>query len=183
MQFIEDFKNKSEDIKSWLQKEYASLHTGKASPIILDGIYVDSYGSMMPIKNIASISIEDAKTLRVAPWDRAMIKGIEKAIADADIGLSVATDDMGLRVIFPMLTEETRMKLVKVLKEKLEEARVSVRKERERINKEIDEKEKSGGMSEDEKFKTREGIQKKVDEVNQALEEIFKKKETDVMSV
>ncbi len=183
MQFSEEFKKTAEEIKSWLSKEYMSLHTGKASPQILDGIYVDSYGSMTPIKNVSSISIEDAKTLRVAPWDKSLIKSVEKAIVSADIGLSVASDDLGLRVIFPMLTTETRTKLVKILKEKLEEARVSVRKERERLNKEIDEKEKSGGMSEDEKFGFKEAIQKKVEETNNELDSLFKKKETDVMSV
>lgn len=183
MQFIEEFKKSAEDIKTWLSKEYSSLHTGKASPQILDGIYVDSYGSMSPIKNIASISIEDAKTLRVAPWDKSMIKVIEKGIAEADIGLSVSSDDMGLRVIFPMLTTETRTKLVKILKEKLEEARVSVRKERERLNKEIEEKEKEGGMSEDEKFRLKDELQKRVEETNNALDALFEKKESDVMSV
>ena len=89
--------------------------------MVLDGISVESYGSFVPLKNVASVSIEDPKTLRIAPWEKAKLKGIEKAIIGANLGLSVATDDLGIRVIFPQLTTETRQTLVKVLKEKLEE--------------------------------------------------------------
>lgn len=183
MQPIENFKSGAEEVKAHLQREYSSLHTGKASPQVLDGIHVDSYGSMMPVKNVSSISIEDARTLRVAPWDKNMIKAIEKAITEADIGLSVSSDDMGLRVIFPMLTTETRSKLVKILKDRLEDARVSIRKEREKANKDIDEMEKGGGMSEDDKFKAKENLQKAVDSANEELESMFRKKETEVMSI
>ena len=116
-------KDEFKKVEEWLRNEYASLHTGRATPIILDGISIESYGSYQPIKNIASISVEDPKTLRVVPWDKTHTIEIEKAIQAANIGLSVATDDKGLRVIFPMLTTETRQRLVKVLKEKMEEER------------------------------------------------------------
>lgn len=169
-------------IEEWLSKEYTQVHTGRATPIFLDGISVENYGSYTPIKNIASVGIEDPKTLRVAPWDKNHIKPIEKAITEADLGLSVLVDGTGLRVIFPMLTSETREKLVKVLKEKLEESRISVRAERETTNKAIDETEKNGGMSEDDKFRSKEELQKYVDETNKNLEAIFEKKKTEVMN-
>ena len=169
-------------IEEWLSKEYTQVHTGRATPIFLDGISIENYGSYMPIKNIASVGIEDPKTLRVSPWDKNHIKPIEKAIYEADLGLSVAVDDTGIRVVFPMLTSETREKLVKVLKEKLEEGRISVRSERETTNKAIDEAEKNGGMSEDEKFKSKEELQKYVDETNKNLETIFEKKKGEVMN-
>lgn len=175
-------KSTLKKIEEWLSKEYSQVHTGRATPMFLDSIMVESYGSFMPIKNVASVSIEDPKTLRVAPWDKTQIKGIEKAINGANLGLSVATDDAGLRVIFPMLTAETREKLVKVLKEHLEEARMSVRAERETTNRAIDEAEKNGGMSEDEKFRSKEEMQKYVDETNANLEAIFEKKKMDVMN-
>lgn len=162
-------------------KEYSQLNIGRASPMILDGVQVESYGSPVPLKNVASVSIEDPKTLRVAPWDKSQIKSVEKAIVGANLGLSVATDDAGLRVIFPQLTTESREKLVKVLKEKLEEARIVVRRERERVWDEIQAQEKSGKITEDEKFRGKDDLQKVVDEANKNLEAHFTRKEREVM--
>lgn len=177
---VKDAFKKAEE---WLRHEYSSLHTGKASPIILDGIEISSYGTQMPIKNVASISIEDAKTLRVSPWDKAQVKEIEKAINDSNIGLSVATDSDGLRVIFPALTAENRQKMVKVLKELLEEARISIRKEREKIQDDIRNKEKASELTEDEKYRSLEELQKLVDEANNNLEALFNKKEVEVTTI
>ena len=176
-----NFKNELKKVEEFLGKEYSQLSTGRASPMVLDGVSVESYGSYQSIKNVASVSIEDPKTLRIAPWDKTQIKGIEKAIISADLGLSVAVDDAGIRVIFPQLTTETRQKLVKVLKEKLEEARITVRKEREKIWDEIQKQEKEGKMTEDERFRGKEELQKIIDEVNKKLEEVFEKKEKEVL--
>ena len=175
-------KHTFKNIEEWLSKEYSQVHAGRATPIFLDGIMVESYGAFVPIKNVASVGIEDPKTLRVAPWDKNHIKPIEKAISDANMGLSVVSDSTGLRVIFPVLTTETREKLIKILKEHLEEARVSVRAERETTNKAIDEVEKNGGMSEDEQFKNKEELQKLVTETNKNLEAIFEKKQAEIMN-
>lgn len=176
-----NFKSELKKVEEFLGKEYSQLSTGRASPMVLDGVNVESYGSHQPVKNIASVSIEDPKTLRIAPWDKNQIKAIEKAILVADLGLSVATDEAGLRVIFPQLTTETREKLVKVLKEKLEEARITVRKEREKVWDEIQKMEKGGEMTEDEKFKGKEDLQKIVDESNKNLEGLFEKKQKEVL--
>ena len=167
--------------EEFLSKEYSQLSTGRASPMVLDSISIESYGSHNPIKNVASISIEDPKTLRIAPWDKNQIKSIEKAILIADLGLSVATDDGGIRVIFPQLTTETRQKLVKVLKEKLEEARITIRRERGNAWDEIQNLEKEGKMTEDEKKRSKDELQKIVDEANKNLENIFEKKEKEVL--
>ncbi len=176
-----NFKNELKKIEEFLSKEYTQLNIGRASPMVLDGVSVEVYGAYQPIKNVASVSIEDPKTLRIAPWDKGQIKAIEKAIMTADLGLSVATDDMGIRVIFPQLTTETRQKLVKVLKEKLEESRIVVRKSREGTWDDVQALEKDGKMTEDEKFRAKEDLQKLVDETNQNLEAIFEKKEKEVM--
>lgn len=168
-------------ISEWLRREYSSLHTGQASPAVLDGITVNSYGTRQPIKNVASISIEDPKTLRVVPWDKSQLKEVENSIITSDIGLSVATDDAGLRVIFPQLTGETREKLVKVLKGKLEDARVSVRKERESVMKDVESKKDEAGFSEDDIKFAKAEVQRIIDEANKELEEIFSQKETIVL--
>jgi ribosome recycling factor len=130
---------------------------------------------------VASISIEDPRTLRVAPWDKTVIRDIERAINEADLGLSVATDDQGLRVIFPMLTTETRTKLTKILRDKLEDARVRVRAMREEGNKDIDTRAKDNEYGEDERMMYRADLQKIVDTANQELEEAYTKKEKEVM--
>ena len=176
-----NFKTELKKVEEFLSKEYQQLNVGRASPTILDSISVESYGAYVPLKNVASVSIEDPKTLRIAPWDKGQIKGIEKAIISANLGLSVATDDAGIRVIFPQLTTETRVTLVKTLKEKLEEERITVRRERERIWDDVQTKEEEGKMPEDDKFRAKEELQKIIDEVNKNLESIFEKKEKEVM--
>ena len=175
------FKNELKKVEEWLSKEFAQIHTGRATLAVLDTVTVDSYGSKMPVKNVGSISIEDPKTLRVTPWDKAQIKGIEKAIVAANLGLSVATDNEGIRIIFPQLTGESRERLVKTLKQKLEEARISVRREREKVWKDVERIEKEGKMSEDEKFRAKDDLQKIIDEENRKIEELFGKKEKEVL--
>ncbi len=176
-----NFKTEIKKVGDFLGKEYTQLNIGRASPMVLDGISVEAYGSRVPLKNVASVSIEDPKTLRITPFDKSQIKDIEKAIASANFGLSVATDDMGLRVIFPQLTTETRQTLVKVLKGKLEEQRITIRRERERIWDDVQAKEREGKLTEDEKFRAKEELQKIIDEANKNLEATFEKKQKEVM--
>jgi len=176
-----NFKIELKKVAEFLSKEYSQLNIGRASPMILDGVSIESYGSYVPLKNVASVSIEDPKTLRIAPWDKSQIKSIEKAIVGANLGLSVATDDLGIRVIFPQLTTETRKTLVKVLKEKLEESRIIVRRERENVLNDMNAKEKEAKMTEDEIFRAKEELQKIINETNSNLEAIFEKKEREVL--
>ncbi len=176
-----NFKTEIKKVGDFLTKEYSQLNIGRASPMVLDGVVVESYGARLPLKNVASVSIEDPKTLRVAPWDKNQIKDIEKAIGGANLGLGVATDDAGIRVVFPQLTTETRQKLAKVLKDKLEEQRITVRRERERIWKDVETKEKEGKLTEDERFAAKDELQKIIDEANRTLEAAFEKKQKEVM--
>ncbi|OGI95199.1 ribosome recycling factor [Candidatus Nomurabacteria bacterium RIFCSPLOWO2_01_FULL_42_17] len=176
-----NFKIELKKVGDFLGNEYSQLNIGRASPMVLDGVAVESYGSRVPLKNVASVSIEDPRTLRVAPWDKGQIKDIEKAIQSSNLGLSVATDDLGIRVIFPQLTTESRQSLVKVLKEKLEEQRITIRRERERIWEDVQEKEKEAKLTEDEKFRAKDELQKIIDEANKNLEATFEKKQKEVM--
>lgn len=171
-------KDEFKKVEEWLRGEYSQLHTGRATPVVLDSIFVDAYGTPQPVKNVASISVEDPKTLRVSPWDKSHVKEIERSIQAANLGLSVATDDQGLRVIFPMLTTENRQKLVKVLKEKLEDARISVRKVREKILDDM----KAAALPEDEMRRSKDELQKIVDGANESLEAVFAKKEMEIMN-
>lgn len=176
-----NFKNELKKVGDFLTKEYSQLNIGRASPVVLDGVTVESYGAYVPLKNVASILGEDSKTLRINPWDKNQIKNIEKSILSANLSLSVATDDLGIRVIFPQLTTESRQTLIKVLKEKLEESRITVRRERERTWEDVQAKEKVGKLTEDEKFRAKEELQKIIDEVNRNLEASFEKKQKEVM--
>ncbi|MFZ2522613.1 MAG: ribosome recycling factor [Minisyncoccia bacterium] len=175
-----NFKNSLRDTEEWLRKELSGIRTGRASPAILDGIKVEAYGSEMPINQVANISVEDARMLRISPWDSSVTKSIEKAIQVSQLGLSVTVDDKGLRIVFPDLTSERRLTLIKIAKQKLEEAKVAFRGEREKSIKEIDRQEKEKEISEDEKFKLKTDLQKTLDDANKVLEEIFEKKEKEI---
>ena len=166
-------------ITDWLQKEFSQISTGRANPALLDSINVESYGSFQPIKNIASITVEEARTLRISPWDKNVVKDIESAIRDSGLPLSVTSDGNGIRVSVPQLTSESKLSLVKLCKEKMEDARVKVRLARQVTDKEIADTEKS----EDDAFRAKEELQKHVDEVNKKLEELFTKKEADITTV
>ncbi len=175
-----DFKNKLEEKTKWLSSELSTFRTGKATPAILDKIMVESYGSMMPISHVASISIDDPRTLKIVPWDKTIVISIEKAIVYSNLGLSVSVDGQGVRVSFPELTSERREAMTKIAKEKLEEARISLRHERDVIWDDIQEKERGGEISEDEKFRYKDALQKIVDEYNGKLESLYSKKEREL---
>jgi len=176
-----EFSAQVKNAVEWLRREYIGVSTGRATPAILDLVQVESYGSWTALPRVASVTIEDPRTLRVAPWDKTQIKGIEKSLRDADLGLSVSVDDSGLRIFFPQLTTERRVQLVKVVKERLEEARVKVRLARQEAVKEIENDTKQGG-SEDVEKRHMEDLQKKVDEANNELESVFTKKEIEIMN-
>jgi len=163
-----------------LAKELSVIRTGRANSSILDFVEVPAYGSKMSIKELANITVEDAKTVRVEPWDMTVGKSIEKAITTSNLGLSVAAYEKGLRIIFPELTAERREQFIKVVKNQFEEAKVSVRSLRDKTSKAIDEKEKSGGMGEDDKFRLKEDMQKIIEETNKNLENLATKKEAEI---
>lgn len=167
------------DIEEWLKKEFSQISTGRANPALLDSVSVETYGTFQPIKNVASITVEEARTLRITPWDKSVVKAIETAIRDSGLPFSVAADSAGLRATVPQLTAESKVSLVKLCKEKLEDARVKVRLERQSTDKDIAEVEKA----EDDAFRAKEELQKHVDEINKKLEDLFNKKEVDITSV
>lgn len=177
-----DFKKGLAEVESWLSKEYAAVRTGRATPSILDHVLVNNYDSMMPINQLASVTTEGPRSLRVVPWDSAVNKAIEKAINESDLGLSVSMDEKGVRVTFPELTAERRQSLVKLTKQKLEDARVSLRKERDTVWNDIQEKEKAGSLTEDEKFRLKNDMQKLADETSKKLQALAERKEQELLN-
>jgi ribosome recycling factor len=171
------------DAEAYLKQEYLQISTGRANPALLDSLNIDSYGSQQPIKNVASITVEDARSMKITPWDKSHIQLIEKALHDSQLPFSISVDDSGVRVNIPQLTEENKIGIIKILKEKLESARVKVRNIRQDTMKEIEQGEKDGLYAEDARKRSEEELQKLVDASNKNLDEIFKSKEESVMSV
>ncbi len=174
------FEKRIKEIEERLGKELAGVRTGRATPAILDGIQVESYGSRMGIPQLANISVEDARTLRIVPWDMASAKEIEKAITVANLGLSVGADEKGVRVFFPELTSERRVSLLKIAKEKVEEIRTMLRQARDEVWSDIQQQEKDKKMAEDDKFRAKDEMQKRVDAANQRFDEALARKEKEI---
>ncbi len=173
---FQPFKTASEGTLAWLQKEFGGLRTGRSTPTILDGVGVDVYGSKMSINQVANVTIEDARSLRITPWDKNITQAIDSAIRESNLGLSVSVDDKGLRISFPELTADRRTALVKVAKQKLEEARIRLRGERQKVLSDLD----RGDMPDDEQTRTKNELQKLMDEVNRKLDELASKKEKEI---
>jgi len=175
-----NFNERTKEIEDWLKSEFALVRTGKASPLLLDSISINSFGTKTPLKHVASIAIEDARTLKVTPWEKSHIKDIESAISISNLGISTSPDATGVRVIFPELTNERRESLKKLIKTKLEDAKISLRKEREKVLTDIENQTKNKEISEDDKFTFKEALQKKVDECSLKLEKSTTLKEEEI---
>lgn len=176
------FEKKIVDITDRLGKELAGIRTGRATPMILDGIFVESYGTRVSLNQVANISVEDARTLRITPWDQSQTKEIEKAVTVANLGLSVGADEKGVRVFFPDLTAERRTSLMKLAKEKVEEIRTSLRSARDDIWSDIQKREKEGKIPEDDKYRAKEEMQKRVDAANKTFDAALERKEKEISS-
>lgn len=177
---MDELQKKLGGAADWLRGEYVTIRTGQAAPGILDGVRVDSYGTKVPINQVGTISIEDARTLRVSLWDRDSIAAVERAVVDADLGVGVVTDSQGLRVTFPELTGERREQLLRLAKQKLEEARVRVRSARDERMKDIEARNKSKELGDDDARREKDMVQKNIDEANQKLESLYNEKEKEI---
>src|SRR3989344_3581377 len=178
-----DFSKLKANIKEteeWLARELSGVRTGRATPALLDGVKPEAYGTRTALRELASVSVEDARTLRVIPWDKTLTKTIEKGITDADLGVGVSTDDQGLRVSFPELTSERRTQLSKLAGDKTEQAKVTLRSHRTDALKALETAEKAGGIGEDEVKRLKGEIQKLIDAGNDALLKVLNKKETEI---
>lgn len=163
--------------------EAAKIRTGRANPALVEGLLVDYYGVKTPLKQIASINIPEARQILIQPWDKGGLVFIESAIRDSDLGLNPSNDGQNIRITLPALTEERRKDLVKTLGHRVEDSRIVIRTVREEIWKEIQDLERAGDISEDDKFFGKDELQKVVDEYNQKLETIRKKKEEEILTV
>ncbi len=183
MHIIESKKPELENAITRFKEELAKLRTGRANPALVENILVECYGSKTLLKQLASISVPEARLITINPWDKSALSAIEAAISASDLGLNPNNDGQIIRLNLPPLNEERRQELVKILNQKAEEARISVRNIREEIWREIQNKEKSGEISEDDKFKGKDKLQEVIDEYNNKIEELRERKEKEIMTV
>lgn len=176
-----EFRQASASVIGWLKREYTSIRTNQANPSVLDTVSVEVYGSFVPIHQIASVLGAGPKSLFITPWDNGLAPNIDRAIRESNLGLSVSLEAQGVRVSFPELTSERRILLVKIVKEKLEEARIKVRLEREKSLEILDRSEKEGSLSKDDKFRLKNEMQKLVADGNEQLEALAQKKEKEIL--
>ncbi len=166
-----------------LKKDFGAIRTGRASLALLDGISVDYYGTQTPLSQVATLSVPDPKTIAIQPWEQKIIGDIEKAIMKSDLDLTPSNDGKIIRINIPPLTEERRKQLVKVVKKRAEECKVSIRNIRREINEELKRKEKEDKVSEDETRKSLDEVQKITDNFIKKVDEILEHKEKEIMEV
>lgn len=180
---MNNFKQKSDKILGHLKFEISSIRTGRATPALVEDLEVDYYGTKTPLNALASISAPEPRQLIIQPWDKNAIQPIEKAIQGSSLGLNSVTDRESIRLSVPSLTQERRKELVRALGRHLEDARIQVRREREGILREIDALEKAKEISENEKFRQKNEIQKIADELNKKIGGMGAVKEKEIMNV
>ena len=180
-EIIDDTKRGMEKSLNSLDLAFKRIRTGRASPNLLDDIRVDYYETLTPITQLANISVEDAKTLAIVPWEKSVVQAIEKAIMESDLGLNPATSGDTVRVILPDLTEETRKEFIKKARSETEIAKVSVRNVRREGNSQLKEFLKEKEISEDEERQGEDEIQKLTDMFVRKADEALANKEKDLL--
>jgi ribosome recycling factor len=168
---------------NFFKSEISTLSVGRATPHLVEDVSVEYYGSLVPLRQVATITIPDPRTIAIQPFDRNQLKEIEKAINLANLGFNPNNNGEVIRINIPQPTEERRKDLAKLLNKILENARIGVRNAREEAMKEIKSLEKEGQISEDDRFMMQEEIQKTIDAANKKLEEESEKKEKEIMTV
>lgn len=172
-----------ENVITHLEKELQNLRGGRANSALVEDIRVEAYGSMMELKGVASISVPDAKTIQIEPWDKGVVKDIEKALIAANIGMTPNVAGTVIRLVVPQMTEENRRDTVKVIHQKGEQARIGVRNVREETRATIAKEEEAKEISEDEKFRLFGELDNLVKEYNAKIEAIVAEKEAGVMTI
>jgi ribosome recycling factor len=166
-----------------LKKEFASVRTGRASLGLLEGIVIDYYGTPTPVQQLASLSIPESRQIAIQPWEQKLIPEIEKAILKSDLGLTPMNDGKIIRINIPVLTEERRKQLVKIVKKRAEESKIAVRNIRRDANEELKKLEKNEHISEDEVKKEHDEVQRTTDSFIKKIDELLEHKEKEIMEV
>lgn len=175
-------KPQFEKVIEHFKAEAAGIRTGRASSSLVEDLTVEHYDGKYTLKELASITIPEPKTILIQPWDKSALEAIVKAIKNSQLGMNPTSDSQGIRLVMPALNEDRRKELIKLLKQKAEEAHIAIRRIRGEIWDDIQKQEKAGTVRESEKFKAKDDLQKIVDEYNKKVEEIEKKKEQELLT-
>lgn len=178
-----EFAQQTAGIINHLKIELQGIRTGRATPSLVENIIVEAYGTKSPLVQLASINAPDPKTIVIEPWDKSVIKSIESALSQSNLGISPTNEGKIIRLAMPLMTRENRQKFVRLADQKLEESKIAVRNVREEIIKDIKQKEKNKELSEDQSFGEQKKLQEKVDQINKQIEGIGKKKREEIMSI
>lgn len=181
--FISEAKPRFEKVIEHVHHELSQLRTGRATPALVEHIHVEAYGQKQPLKALASISVPDAQTIVVQPWDRSVVEAIERAIRDNGTNLNPVNEGHLVRVPIPALTQETRREIVKVLNQKLEQARIQLRSIRDDVKSDIAAAEKNKEVTEDERYDLQEKLDEEVKKYNERIKDIGEEKEQAIMKI
>lgn len=176
-------EEKMEKVINQLKKEFASIRSGRANPMILDRVSVDYYGVATPIRQMSQVTVQDGTTIVISPYDKSAIKEIEKALIKAELGVSPNSDGMVLRLVFPPLTEERRKETTKEVRKLGEESKVAIRNIRRDMVDDLKKAEKSENLPEDVVKSTQDDIQKQTDKYTGIVEKAVEEKEKEVLTV
>jgi len=180
LKFYEDKMNKTLDV---LVSDYAAIRAGRANPHVLDKIRVDYYGTPTPIQQVGNVSVPEARMIVIQPWEKSLLKAIEKAILTSELGINPTNDGNCIRLVFPEMTEDRRKEVAKDVKKKGDGAKVAIRNIRRDANDAFKKAEKAGDMSEDELAETTEKMQKLTDKMIERVDKLVEEKTKEIMTV
>ena len=180
LKFYEDQMNKTLDV---LVSDYAAIRAGRANPHVLDKIRVDYYGTPTPIQQVGNVSVPEARMIVIQPWEKSLLKAIEKAILTSELGINPTNDGNCIRLVFPEMTEDRRKEVAKDVKKKGDGAKVAIRNIRRDANDAFKKAEKAGDMSEDELAETTEKMQKLTDKMVERVDKLVEEKTKEIMTV
>jgi ribosome recycling factor len=182
-QFIKDHKTDFDNVLEHLKKELGSLRTGRAQSALVENLQIESYGSRQALKQLASISISDPQTISIEPWDKSILKEIEKALGQANVGLSVINLGSKILAKVSMMTEESRKELIKVLGKMLETGKINIRQVRDKVKEAILKAEKDKSLTQDDRYQFLADLDNYVSELNKKAEAMAKEKEEEIMTI
>ncbi len=181
--FFSDLDGKMQKCVEATRGEFASIRTGRATPALLDRLHVEAYGQPVPLKQVAGVSVPDARTLLITAWDKGVVGDIRKAIEKSDLGITPSVDGNSIRLVVPPLSEERRRDLVKVIKKKAEDGKVAVRNVRHKAHDDLRAQQKAGEITEDDNKRMQERLQKLTDKYVKEIDALATVKEREIMEV
>lgn len=183
MSIVDNYKGEFNQSIEYFKKDISSLRTGRATPALVEDVVIEAYGMRQPLKALASITVQDAKTIGVEPWDKTITPAVEAGIRASQLGINPVNNGKVILLPLPELNSERRQELIKVLHQKLEAGRIAIRQIREMVRDDIDAQEKAKEISEDERFKFQDELEELVKEFNEKLKALGEDKEKEINTI